>query len=126
MESDQPRVEIAYRRVVRPEGNLEALKLMNRVFEVSPANWRGIGLLPGSGLTIKNDYRAFDAERVFELPVIESRESSGCICGDILRGIKTPSDCELFKKACTPEHPVGPCMVSSEGACSAYNLYGDE
>jgi hydrogenase expression/formation protein HypD len=124
-EEGRPRVEIAYRRVVRPEGNLEALKLMNKVFAVSQANWRGIGNLPGSGLQIKNDYREFDAKQVFELPVIESRESSGCICGEILRGIHSPADCRLFKKACTPEHPVGPCMVSSEGACSAYNLYGE-
>jgi hydrogenase expression/formation protein HypD len=125
-ESAQPRVEIAYRRVVRPAGNLEALKLMNKVFEVSAANWRGVGILPGSGLRLKNDYREFDAEKVFDLPFIDSQESSGCICGEILRGIQTPAGCRLFQKACTPEHPVGPCMVSSEGACSAYNLYGAE
>jgi hydrogenase expression/formation protein HypD len=123
-EGGKPQVEIAYRRVVCPEGNLEALKTMNRVFEVSEANWRGIGILVGSGLRLKKDYQAFDAANVFEIPDTESFEPSGCICGQILRGVKTPSDCNLFKKACTPEHPVGPCMVSSEGACSAYNLYG--
>jgi hydrogenase expression/formation protein HypD len=123
-EGGKPQVEIAYRRVVCPEGNLEALKMMNRVFEVSEANWRGIGILVGSGLRLKKDYQAFDAANVFEIPDTESFEPSGCICGQILRGVKTPSDCNLFKKACTPEHPVGPCMVSSEGACSAYNLYG--
>lgn len=123
-ESGRPQVEIAYRRVVRPEGNLEALKLMNQVFEISPANWRGIGNLAGSGLRVKRDYREFDAEKVFELPKLESEDPSGCICGEILRGIQTPADCRLFQKACTSEHPVGPCMVSAEGACSAYNLYG--
>ena len=125
IESGKPRVEIAYRRVVRPEGNLEALKLMNQVFEVSEAKWRGIGTLPGSGLGLKKEYLTFDAGKFFEIGDSESHEASGCICGEILRGIKTPSDCDLFKKACTPEHPVGPCMVSSEGACSAYNLYGE-
>jgi hydrogenase expression/formation protein HypD len=118
-------VEIAYRRVVRPEGNLEALKLMDQVFEVSEAKWRGIGILAGSGLSLKKKYLKFDAGKFFEIRDSESTEPSGCICGQILRGIKTPSDCNLFQKACTPEHPVGPCMVSSEGACSAYNLYGE-
>ena len=124
-ESGKPRVEIAYRRIVRPEGNLKALKLMNQVFEVGEANWRGMGILAGSGLNLKKEYLTFDAGKFFEIRDSESSEPSGCICGQILRGIKTPSDCNLFKKACTPEHPVGPCMVSSEGACSAYNLYGE-
>jgi hydrogenase expression/formation protein HypD len=125
IESGKPRVEIAYRRVVRPEGNLEALKLMNQVFEVSEAKWRGIGALACSGLSLKKEYLIFDAGKFFEIGDSKSREAAGCICGQILRGIKTPSECDLFKKACTPEHPVGPCMVSSEGACSAYNLYGE-
>jgi hydrogenase expression/formation protein HypD len=125
-ECRQPQVDIAYRRVVRSEGNLQALKLMNQVFEVCDADWRGIGILPASGLGIKYDYRDFNAEKFFDLPVFESREATGCLCGEILRGIRTPSDCRLFQKSCTPEHPVGPCMVSSEGACSAYHLYGGE
>jgi hydrogenase expression/formation protein HypD len=98
---------------------------MNQVFEVSDAKWRGIGTLADSGLSLKKESLTFDAGKFFEIDDSESREASGCICGEILRGIKTPSDCDLFKKACTPEHPVGPCMVSSEGACSAYNLYGE-
>jgi len=126
IENGRPQVEIAYRRVVRPEGNLEALKLMNRVFEVCDAEWRGFGRLPASGLKIKHDYRELDAASLFDLPPVEAREKSGCICGEILRGLKTPPDCALFSLACTPEHPVGPCMVSSEGACSAYHLYGDQ
>jgi hydrogenase expression/formation protein HypD len=124
-ETSKPRVEIAYRRAVRPEGNLKALSLMNQVFDVGEANWRGIGMLAGSGLSLKKDYLQFDAGKIFDIKTPESREPSGCICGQILRGIKIPSDCNLFKKACTPEHPVGPCMVSSEGACSAYNLYAE-
>jgi hydrogenase expression/formation protein HypD len=125
IEKGEPRVEIAYMRVVKPEGNIKALELMNLVFESAEANWRGIGRIPGSGLRLREEYGEFDAERVFDIPVAESKEPTGCICGEILRGVKKPSDCGLFQKACTPEHPVGPCMVSGEGACSAYNLYGE-
>jgi hydrogenase expression/formation protein HypD len=126
IETHEPRVEIAYRRAVRPEGNPRALELMARVFEVTSADWRGMGLIPGSGLKIKADFSQFDAEKVFDLPVMEAREPAGCICAGILRGLKTPPDCALFGSACTPEHPVGPCMVSAEGACSAYYLYGEK
>jgi hydrogenase expression/formation protein HypD len=125
IETRRPRVEIAYRRAVRPEGNPRALELMARVFEVSSADWRGMGLIPGSGLKISSDFRQFDAEKAFDLPIMETREPAGCICAEILRGLKTPPDCALFGSACTPEHPVGPCMVSAEGACSAYYLYSD-
>ncbi len=126
LESKQPRVEIAYRRAVRPEGNLKAQELMLKVFEVSSATWRGIGPVPASGLKLKPEFANYDAEKLYDLSRIDSRESSGCICGEILRGVKTPLDCALFNKACTPEHPIGPCMVSAEGACSAYHLYGGE
>jgi hydrogenase expression/formation protein HypD len=125
IEKQRPRVEIAYRRAVQPEGNLKAQELMARVFEKSEANWRGIGPVSGSGLRIKQEFQEFDAEISLAIPEIDSRESPGCICGEILRGLKTPANCPLFKKSCTPEHPVGPCMVSAEGACSAYYLYGD-
>jgi hydrogenase expression/formation protein HypD len=125
IEARRPRVEIAYRRAVRPEGNPRALELMAQVFEVASADWRGMGLIPGSGLKMNSDFRMFDAETVFDLPVMETREPAGCICAEILRGLKTPPDCALFGSACTPEHPVGPCMVSAEGACSAYYLYSD-
>ena len=120
-----PEVEIAYRRAVRPEGNLKAQELMQRVFEKSSAWWRGIGSIPESGLKIKTEFQQFDAASRFDLPAISTREPAGCICGEILRGLNMPADCRLFQSACTPEHPVGPCMVSSEGACSSYNLYGD-
>ena len=125
-ESEQPKVEIAYRRIVQPEGNQQALKLMEKVFEPCPAIWRGIGSLPNSGLKLKEEYQAFDALRVFNVSPDKSREPAGCLCGDILRGVKVPLDCKLFKTACTPEHPVGPCMVSSEGTCSAYYHYRGE
>jgi hydrogenase expression/formation protein HypD len=126
IESGRPKVEIAYRRAVRPEGNRHALEMLDQVFDVTSADWRGVGLVPRSGLRLKPAYAAFDAERVFNIPEIPVREPEGCLCGEILRGLKTPADCPLFKIACTPEHPVGPCMVSSEGACSAFNLYGEQ
>lgn len=125
VEKGQSKVEIAYKRGVRPEGNRQALKLMEQVFEPAPARWRGIGEVADSGLKLREKYRRFDAEANFELKPGPPVEPAGCICGDILRGVKTPSDCKLFGKACTPENPVGPCMVSSEGSCSAYYLYGE-
>lgn len=120
VESHQPRVEIAYSRGVRPEGNTSALKLMNEVFEADTANWRGIGSIPESGLKIRDRYASFDAARAFSVSPEPVREPRGCICGDVLRGVATPPQCKLFGQACTPERPVGPCMVSSEGACAAY------
>lgn len=126
IEKGESRVEIAYRRGVTRQGNLQALKTMEQVFEPCPAGWRGIGEVPASGLKLKAQYQRFDAEIAFNIKVEPAREHKGCICGDILRGVKTPLDCKLFRKACTPEYPVGPCMVSSEGSCSAYYLYGDK
>jgi len=124
VEKGQSRVEIAYRRGVRPEGNRQALELMERVFEPCPARWRGIGVVADSGLKLRDKYQSFDAEANFEFEPGAAVEPAGCICGDILRGVKTPDDCRLFGKACTPENPVGPCMVSAEGSCSAHYLYG--
>jgi len=124
IENGESKVEIAYRRGVRPEGNQQALKLMEQVFEPCPAQWRGIGEVPNSGLKLRKEYQRFDAELAFDIDPGPTYEPKGCICGDILRGVKTPADCRLFGKACTPQYPVGPCMVSSEGSCSAYYLYG--
>ncbi len=126
IENGESKVEIAYRRGVRPEGNQQALKLMEQVFEPSPAQWRGMGEIPDSGLKLRREYQRFDAELAFDINPPPSREPAGCLCGDILRGVKTPLDCQLFGKACDPQHPVGPCMVSSEGSCSAYYLYGGD
>ena len=125
IENGESKVEIAYRRGVRPEGNQQALKFMEQVFEPCPAQWRGMGEVPGSGLKLRKEYQHFDAELAFDIDPGPTYEPKGCVCGDILRGVKTPADCRLFGKACTPEHPVGPCMVSSEGSCSAYYLYGE-
>jgi len=124
VETGQYKVEIAYRRGVRPEGNQQALRLMDTVFEVGEANWRGIDVVPSSGLRLKERYQRFDAEINFDIKLEPSREATGCICGNILRGVSTPLDCKLFRCSCTPEHPVGPCMVSSEGSCATYYHYG--
>jgi len=124
IEIGESKVEIAYRRGVRPEGNQQALKLMAQVFEPCPATWRGIGEVTDSGLKIRKEYQHFDAELAFDFDPGLPYEPSGCICGDILRGVKTPFDCQLFAKACTPQYPVGPCMVSSEGSCAACYHYG--
>jgi hydrogenase expression/formation protein HypD len=126
IEDDNPQVEIAYRRGVKPEGNEQALRLMNQVFEISDADWRGIGVVPGSGLRFRDVYRRFDAEANFNIEVETGGEAKGCICGAILRGVSTPIDCRLFRRVCNPEHPVGPCMVSSEGSCAAFYSFGDE
>lgn len=125
VENRQSKVEIAYKRGVTPEGNLQAQKIMQQVFEPCPANWRGMGAVPASGLKLRQKFADFDAEVAFDIKPEPAIEPKGCICGEILRGVKTPADCRLFRKICTPENPVGPCMVSSEGSCSAYYLYGE-
>lgn len=119
-------LENAYPRVVRDEGNRQAIEIMNEVFEPADSCWRGIGVVPESGLRLRDKYSAFDAEKVFHIEQPASRENPACICGDILRGVKSPYDCKLFKTICNPGNPIGPCMVSHEGSCSAYYLYGGE
>ena len=126
LSAEKPRVDIQYRRAVRREGNLIALKYLNTVFEVTDACWRGIGIIPESGLKLGPEYKRFDAEQAFKIVTRPTREATGCCCGDILRGVSTPPECRLFAKACVPEHPVGPCMVSTEGTCSAWYLYGED
>ena len=124
IERGEPKVEIAYPRGVKPEGNMKARQLMEDVFEIGEASWRGIGIVPESGLRIRQEYERFDADKAFSVNPRPPREPKGCRCGDVIRGAATPLECQLFKKACTPETPVGPCMVSSEGACAAYYQYG--
>jgi hydrogenase expression/formation protein HypD len=126
IEKNEPAVDIAYTRGVKPEGNPRALQLMESVFTVEGADWRGIGIIPNSGLKLAPQFTAFDAMSAFEVKVEPVRETKGCICGEIIRGIATPLKCPLFRKVCTPENPIGPCMVSSEGSCSAYYMYGDD
>lgn len=118
-----PKVEIEYSRVVAPEGNRRAMGILNTVFEPSDAEWRGIGTIPGSGLALREPFAHRDALRRFEVEVQPESRNGACECGEILRGLKTPADCRLFAKACTPESPVGACMVSSEGSCAAYYTY---
>ena len=113
-----------YRRVVREEGNQKAQAIMYDVFRKIDSNWRGIGVIPESGLAINEAYSDFDSEKKFPVTPPEPREVAGCRCGELLRGIISPLECSFFGGPCTPEHPVGACMVSSEGACSAYYLYG--
>lgn len=120
----KPQVEIQYTRLVKPGGNPTARKIMREVFEETDSTWRGIGGIKKSGLRIRKKYSAFDAEANFEVKVRESKENALCICGDVLKGIREPEECALFAGSCKPEHPVGACMVSSEGACAAWYKYG--
>ncbi|MBW2266714.1 MAG: hydrogenase formation protein HypD, partial [Deltaproteobacteria bacterium] len=126
VEAGEARVEIQYRRAVTPKGNPNALKTIDRVFKPCDAPWRGLGMIPKSGLAFRDSYSAFDAETLFDLEVPDSPEPPGCKCGDVLRGVNTPIDCKLFRKVCNPENPIGPCMVSSEGTCAAYFRYNQE
>ena len=124
IEKGEPKVEIAYQRGVKSEGNMKAKQLMEDVFEIGEANWRGVGIVPQSGLKIRGKYERFDADKAFSVSLKPPREPVGCRCGDVIRGAAMPLECRLFRKVCTPESPVGPCMVSSEGACAAYYQYG--
>ena len=124
VEQKMPALEIQYSRVVTREGNRAAQGIMKEVFEESSSTWRGIGDLAKSGLRIRRRYADFDAEEKFDVEVPKARERSGCICGAVLKGVREPTECKLFKKICIPENPIGPCMVSSEGTCSAYFKYG--
>jgi hydrogenase expression/formation protein HypD len=119
------RVENEYSRVATSVGNRKAQDLMRDVFVPCDTGWRGIGVIPGSGLRIADRYASFDAERKFGVPVVFTREKTACRCGDVLKGKILPVDCPLFGKACVPEEPYGPCMVSSEGSCAAYFKYGE-
>ncbi len=119
----RPALENAYSRAVAPEGNPKARQIMEQVFDVCDARWRGLGTIPDSGLSIRKDFAAHDAARRFDIRPVESAPPKGCACGDILTGRITPPQCPLYKKACTPADPVGPCMVSSEGTCAAYYRY---
>jgi hydrogenase expression/formation protein HypD len=116
-------VEIQYNRLVSVEGNKKAQALIDDVFETCTLNWRGIGEIPGSGLRLREKYQLYDAEKQFPVEVKSGPEPKGCICGQILKGLKKPIDCPLFGGKCVPSNPVGACMVSSEGACQAYFNY---
>jgi hydrogenase expression/formation protein HypD len=116
-------VENEYSRSVTEAGNAAAQALLAEVFEPCDADWRGIGTIPGSGLRIRNEYARFDAVAALDVRFAPARPHPGCRCGAVLRGTVTPLECRLFGRACSPTHPLGPCMVSSEGVCAAYFKY---
>lgn len=115
-----------YGRLVKEEGNSEALKIMEKVFEICSSNWRGLGEIAGTGLSLRSEYSSFDVLNKLNLNMKEEKKIPGCICGEILKGKKKPLECKLFSKACTPENPIGACMVSEEGTCAAYFKYGNK
>jgi len=124
IERSSPDLENAYPRAVTKTGNEKAKVIMKKVFAVSDADWRGIGAIPKSGLDIREEFEFFNAKKRFPLTIPDTKEPKGCACGEILTGIKIPTECALFKTVCTPIDPVGPCMVSTEGTCAAYYKYG--
>jgi len=118
-------VENEFTRAVLPKGNLKAQRLVAEIFELRRIfEWRGLGLVPYSALKIKSCYAGFDAEQRFQIPALSIADNKACECGAILRGVKRPQDCKIFGTVCTPENPIGSCMVSSEGACAAHYSYG--
>jgi hydrogenase expression/formation protein HypD len=122
----KPKVDNTYTRVVKPNGNPAAVKVMKEMFQKKHSHWRGLGLIPNSGLKLKHEYKSFDAELKYKLNIkAKSQDLPGCRCGDVLQGIISPPDCPLYSNQCTPDSPQGPCMVSYEGACLAYFKYGD-
>ncbi len=123
LEEGTAEVENQYTRSVRRAGNQEAQNIIRKVFEITPRKWRGIGEISASGLGLREDYTAFDAEKQFGIAEYTREESSECISGLVLKGVKKPYECEAFGSRCTPEHPLGATMVSSEGACAAYYRY---
>jgi hydrogenase expression/formation protein HypD len=125
IENNDTKVEIAYKRAVKPEGNLIAKAILTEVFELGDDWWRGFGVIPQSGLKIRQKYAAHNVEGNFDITVPEPAADKGCVCGEILKGLKKPVDCKLFRKVCTPENPIGACMVSNEGACAAFFRYGE-
>jgi hydrogenase expression/formation protein HypD len=123
LEEGRAEVENQYARAVRPEGNRAALEILKDVFEVVPRKWRGIGEIPHSGWSLRAAYASFDADRRFNVAHITAEEPAECIAGLVLQGQKKPHECAAFGARCTPDHPLGAPMVSSEGACSAYYRY---
>ncbi len=124
LEKGSRAVENQYSRSVKREGNIQAIELMKKIFQVTDRAWRGIGTIPKSGYRIKEEYSKYDAEKVFNVSAIRTHESPLCIAGQVMQGLKKPLDCPAFGTKCTPEHPLGAPMVSSEGACAAYFHYG--
>jgi len=124
LEAGAAEVENQYPRVVKRDGNPVAQEVVKKVFEVADRKWRGVGLIPMSGYRLREAFREYDAERIFEVEAIDTQEPAVCISGLVLQGVRKPHDCPAFGKQCTPEHPLGATMVSAEGACAAYYAYG--
>ncbi|MDA3793016.1 MAG: hydrogenase formation protein HypD [Elusimicrobia bacterium] len=120
---DEKKIVNCYKRAVREKGNSAMREILYKVFKPADARWRGMGNIPGSGLAIKDEYARWDTVEKFNLSLSAEPEPEGCRCGEVLKGRCIPPDCSLFQKSCTPQNPVGPCMVSSEGACNAYFRY---
>ncbi len=118
------KVENCYTRVVAADGNPRARAMVDKVFEPCDMDWRGLGIIPDSGLKIREEFADFDAELRLDITLPEVEEAKGCMCGNILKGQSIPTECPLFDTRCTPMNPIGPCMVSSEGTCAAYHKYG--
>jgi hydrogenase expression/formation protein HypD len=118
-----PSILNEYSRVVSPLGNPKAVATMERVFEASSVEWRGLGNIPGSGLSLRTEFRDFDALYAFGLTSVPKPEPKGCRCGDVVKGVIDPLHCPLFREVCSPQNPIGPCMVSTEGTCAAYYKY---
>jgi len=121
---DEQKVENIYPRAVSWEKNMRADQMVEKIFQPADMEWRGLGVIPESGLQIRDEYADFDAEKRLDIKLVPTMEPRGCICGQILKGIKIPTECPLFDTGCTPGNPIGPCMVSSEGTCAAYHKYG--
>jgi hydrogenase expression/formation protein HypD len=124
LESGKAYVQNQYSRLITRDGNLPARDLVNKVFEVCDRKWRGVGTIPRSGYKLQYEFREHDAERIFQVEEIDTQESSVCISGLVLKGVKKPHDCPAFGKECNPDHPLGATMVSAEGACASYYAYG--
>jgi hydrogenase expression/formation protein HypD len=120
----KPEVRNLYPRVVREGGNPRARDIMDEVFQVADTEWRGLGVIPQSGLRMRPEFEKYDISLTHPVEIPPSRENPSCICGEILRGVSEPPDCPAFKNSCSPAHPLGPCMVSSEGTCAAWHRYG--
>jgi hydrogenase expression/formation protein HypD len=125
LEEGRSKVQNEYARVVNFEGNKQAIKIIDEIFEIGDREWRGIGVLPNSGLKLRKKYKPFDADAKFDTSVISHEFSTKCIAGLVLKGIKKPGECPEFGKSCTPQNPLGAPMVSSEGACAAYYNYSN-
>ncbi|OIP22408.1 hydrogenase formation protein HypD [bacterium CG_4_10_14_0_2_um_filter_33_32] len=120
----KPSIINQYKKVVTSKGNIEAQRIMNKIFERTNAEWRGLGIIRKSGLKLNKKYVQFSVDNFFKISLPKAKENLACKCGEIIQGLKQPKDCLLFSKNCTPEKPIGPCMVSSEGTCAAFYKYG--